>query len=116
MTKKRNSKKKQQLEGLVQSGILFIGDPLYMSGDMNKPGAEEDAAQDITNPFKNFGAFTEQNAGQDHNLLLPDSYRDNPIGRGVVLQLQQLGGRYTVKKKVDKKTGLVTAITIKLIP
>lgn len=111
--KKPGRKKKQELEGFIQSGMLFIGDPQYMAAnpqDFNAGLIPEDG----TNPFKDFNQFTEKNAGLDENLLIPDSYRDNPIGRGCIVQLQQLGGKYTVKKKVDKATGKVTAITIKL--
>lgn len=111
--KTRGHKKKQQLEGIVHSGMLFIGDPIYMGANpQDFPNGV--IPEDGTNPFKDFGAFTEKNAGQDENLLLPDSYRDNPIGRGCVLQLQQLGGKFQVTKKLDKVTGKVKAITIKL--
>lgn len=110
---KRGRKKKQELEGIVQSGMLFIGDPIYMGAN---PQTFEGGLipEDGTNPFKDFGAFTEKNGGYDENLLLPDSYRDNPIGRGCVVQLQQLGGKFQIKKKIDKVTGKVLSITIKL--
>jgi hypothetical protein len=114
LKKKRGRKKKEQPEGIIQSGVLFIGDPIYMSGDMNQPGAEEDAAKDKTNPFKNFGEFLPKLDGKEfHNLELPDSYRDNPIGRGCAVQLQQHGGKFQIKKKYDK-AGKLKAITIKL--
>lgn len=112
--KKTRKKKKQPLEGFIQSGVLFIGDPLYMSGDMSQPDAEENADKDQTNPFKNWGKFSDELAGLDKNLELPDSYRDNPIGRGCIVQLQQHGGKFQIKKKLDKVTGKVIAITIKL--
>lgn len=111
--KKPGRKKKQQLEGYIQSGTLFIGDPVYMAANpQDYPFGE--VPVDLTNPFKDFNAFQEQNAGLDQNLELPDSYRDNPIGRGCVVQLQQVGGTYKVTKRIDKKTGKVKAITIKL--
>jgi hypothetical protein len=111
--KKKGRKKKEQLEGFIQSGMLFIGDPQYMAA--NPQDFEGGIVpEDSTNPFKNFDTFHEKVGGLDTNLLLPDSYRDNPIGRGCVVQLQQLGGRYEIKKKVDKVTGKVKAITIKL--
>jgi hypothetical protein len=111
--KKRGRKKKQQLEGFIQSGMLFIGDPQYMAAN---PQDFEGGVipEDGTNPFKDFNTFSEKNYGQDVNLHLPDSYRDNPIGRGCVVQLQQLSGKYQIKKRIDKKTGKVKAITIKL--
>lgn len=110
---KKKRKKKQELEGYIQSGMLFIGDPIYMGAN---PQDFPDGVipTDSTNPFKDFGEFTEQNAGLDQNLHLPDSYRDDPIGRGCVVQLQQLNGKYQIKKKIDKVTGKVKSITIKL--
>lgn len=111
--KTKGRKKKQQLEGFIQSGILFIGDPQYMAANPQDFEAGLIPA-DGTNPFKDFNSFSEKNGGKDENLLLPDSYRDNPIGRGCVVQLQQLGGKYQIKKKIDKKTGKVVSITIKL--
>lgn len=111
--KKKGRKKKQELEGFIQSGMLFIGDPQYMGAN---PQDFEGGIipSDASNPFKDFNTFSEENSGLDQNLLLPDSYRDNPIGRGCVVQLQQLGGKYQIKKKVDKVTGKVKSITIKL--
>lgn len=109
---KKRKNKKHPLQGFTPSGTLFIGDPIYMGADLSKPGAEEDAAADVTNPFKNFPSFVETLAGQDQNLLLPDSYRDDPVGRGCVVQLQRQGGKFQVKKKVCKETGKLKSITI----
>lgn len=112
--KKRGPKKKKQaLEGYIQSGMLFIGDPIYMGAN---PQFFEFGVipEDSTNPFKDFNQFTEKNGGLDQNLELPDSYRDNPIGRGCVVQTQLLSGTYEIKKKIDKATGKVKSITIKL--
>lgn len=110
---KKRRKKKQALEGYIQSGSLFIGDPIYMGA--NPQNYEFGVIpEDSTNPFKDFDKFQEQNGGQDQNLLFPDSYRDNPIGRGCVVQLQQVSGTYKVTKKVDKKTGKLKSITIKI--
>jgi hypothetical protein len=115
LKKKRGRKKKPQTEGIIQSGVLFIGDPIYMSGDMNQPGAEDDAAKDVTNPFKNFSTFLEKMEGHDSiNMHLPDSYRDNPEGRGCAIQLNQHGGKFQVIKKYDKKTGKLKELKIKL--
>lgn len=110
---KKKRKKKEKLEGYIQSGTLFIGDPIYMGANPQEfPYGEIPA--DSTNPFKDFNKFQEENAGLDQNLLLPDSYRDNPIGRGCVIQLQQVSGTYKVTKRIDKVTGKVKSITIKL--
>lgn len=111
--KTRKSKKKNKLQGYIQSGMLFIGDPIYMGA--NPQEFPEGVIQaDPTNPFKDFNDFTEKNMGQDQNLELPDSYRDNPIGRGSVVQVNILNGRYEVSKKFDKKTGKLKSITVKL--
>ena len=113
MTKKKTKKQKPlPLQGFTPSGTLFIGDPIYMGADLSQPGAEEDAAADVTNPFKNFPHFVDQLAGIDQNLMLPDSYRDVPVGRGCVVQLQRMGGGFKVKKKIDKATGRLKSITI----
>lgn len=110
---RKKRKKKDKLSGYIQSGTLFIGDPIYMGA--NPQNFEFGVIpEDSTNPFKDFNKFQEELAGQDKNLELPDSYRDNPIGRGCVVQLQQLNGKYTITKRIDKATGKVKSITIKL--
>lgn len=111
--KKRKNKKKQELAGYIQSGTIFIGDPIYMGAN---PQSFEFGVipEDVTNPFKDFNKFQEELAGQDKNLLLPDSYRDNPTGRGCVVQLTQTNGTYKVSKRFDKVTGKLKSITIKL--
>lgn len=110
---RKKRKKKQQLEGYIQSGSLFIGDPIYMGAN---PQDYEFGIipEDSSNPFKDFNKFQEQGAGLDQNLHLPDSFRDDPIGRGCVVQLQQVNGTYKVTKRIDKKTGKIKSITIKL--
>lgn len=111
--KQRKSKKKPQLEGIIQSGVLFIGDPIYMGANpQDFPGGV--IPEDSCNPFHDYSEYLAKNGGVDENLLLPDSYRDHPIGRGCAVQLQQVSGRYVIKKKVDKVTGKVKSITIKL--
>lgn len=113
IARKKRKKKTDKLTGYVQSGTLFIGDPIYMGA--NPQDFEFGVIpEDSTNPFKDFNKFQENLAGKDKNLELPDSYRDNPIGRGCVVQIQQVNGTYEVKKKFDKTTGKLKSITIKI--
>lgn len=100
-------KNKKQLKGFIQSGMLFIGDPGYMAGDMSQPGAEELSFPH--NPFYNFNDFTDRFADQDTNLGFNHPHNE---GKGVVLANHiPLNGKYEVKKTV-KKDG---TIEIKII-
>ena len=84
-------------KGFLQSGIIFIGDPGYMAGDMSQPGAHE--IEDLTNPFRNWEKFVEDFPDDGKNLMFPASLDE---GRGVALQTNRLSGQYEVFKEYGK--------------
>ena len=96
----RKSKKKAPLKGFLQSGILFIGDPSYMAGDLSQPGSEH--AESRENPFLNWDKFTHSLNDQDQSLPFPGAIQDNSDGRGIAIHTNYLSGRFEVKKKFDK--------------
>ena len=108
--KKRATKKKKQLKGIINSGSIFIGDARFFSGDpQNYP--EGIIENDPTNPFKdwdNVAATYEE----DVNVDLPGSFNGDLPGRGVVIQTNMMSGSYIVKKYVDKVTGRLKKVTL----
>lgn len=86
----------KKLKGFLQSGILFIGDPCFMSGDMSQPGAHE--IVDLTNPFRNWDNFTEDFPDDGKNLTFPGSADE---GRGVAVQTHKLSSQYEIIKEFD---------------
>lgn len=98
------------LKGFIQSGILFIGDPAYMSHD----NRAEDAPVDVYNPFSNWDMFTKGLADKDANLLMPGAYEDTQIGRGCAIQTGMINGQYTVEKVYAD--GKLAQIIIKVLP
>lgn len=111
---KRTKKVKvdKTLRGNLPSGSIFIGDPLYFAGDMSQPGAEEDAAKDSTNPFKNWNNFNAFDNAQEVNLPVPFSIFEGTVGRGCVIQTPYVEGKFQLKKKLCKETGKVLEIRI----
>lgn len=103
--------KKQGLTGFIQSGMLFIGDPSYMAGDLSQPGSNE--LKMPHNPFYNFNSFSDSFADKDSNLNFKDSKDVHDFGRGIVLATDlPLNGRYTIKKRKNKDGNLEIKITI----
>lgn len=100
-----------KLKGFIQSGIIFIGDPSYMAGDLSQPGSED--IVDPINPFKNWGVFTEGLKGEDVNMGFPGAIEDNSIGRGIVIQTGLLNGQYEIVKEYDS-AGKLSQIVIKI--
>lgn len=111
MKKTRKSKKPAPLKGVMQSGILFIGDPTYMQGDLSKPGSE--ALECPENPFYNWGRFTNSLNYKDTSLPFPGAIEEDSTGRGVVLYTNIQEGQYEIKKKICKETGKLLQVTIK---
>lgn len=92
-----------KLKGYIQSGTLFIGDPSYMAGNMSQPGSE--ALESPENPFYNWDKFTHSLDSKD--AVLPFTGSDTASGRGVVVQLNQIGGKYEIEKVLDDSGKLV---------
>jgi hypothetical protein len=100
----------KKLHGFIQSGMIFIGDPAYMAGDLSQPGSE--TIVDLTNPFYNWPQFTKDNGRTDVNLTFPGAISDDSEGRGVVAQTNIAGGSYVVEKDFCPETGKLKQIRI----
>lgn len=85
-----------KLKGFVQSGIIFVGDPVYMAGDIR-----EGADNSLCNPFQDWDSFTHTLEGKDANLPFPGAFND-AYGRGVAVQTNRLGGKYEIVKELDE--------------
>ena len=85
------------LEGYIGSGLIFIGDPGYMAGDLSEKGSE--AILDPYNPFRDFENFLDQLGETDKNMLFPDS---DQKGRGVVLHTNRITGKFSIQKEYDE--------------
>lgn len=84
-------------QGYIASGMLSIGDPSYFSGAGS-------------NPFENFNEFVDQKGAEDfHNV----GWDVSNIGKAIVLDTPgYLNGKYIVKRKINKLTGVIEKITI----
>lgn len=110
MTTKRKSKKKK-LSGLMNSGLLFIGDPSFMMGPADPQVQSDGRIIDATpidplNPFRRSEDITRHTDLGDYNLPIVEAVE----GRGVVVATLRPECRYEVKKKL--KDGIVTEIRI----
>lgn len=109
--KKTRKSKKVELKGFNQTGKLFIGDVGYMKA--NPQEFEYGIVpEDRSNPFKNPDSALHEQEG-DYNLELPGSFNGDLPGRGVVLQTNMFGGKYTVTKKLCKETGKLLEVKVR---
>jgi hypothetical protein len=86
----------KKLKGFLQSGILYIGDPCFMAGDMSVPGSHE--IIDPLNPFFNWDRFTESLPEEGANLTFPNSLDE---GRGVAVQTHKHSAQYEITQEFD---------------
>jgi hypothetical protein len=93
----------KKLKGFLQSGIIFIGDPAYMSGD-TRP--EVKLPEELLNPFVNWDKFTEAIGTEDTNLPFPGAF-ENSTGRGCAVHTGRLSGGYEVVKEFDEQGKLL---------
>lgn len=101
----------KKLKGFLQSGILFIGDPVYMSGDLSQPGSE--AIESPENPFLNWGKFTDSLGSEDASLPFPGAIDDSTsAGRGIAVQTHRLSGRFEIEKTFDEN-GKLSQLLVK---
>jgi hypothetical protein len=110
--KTRKTKKKQELAGNIQSGVIFIGDCQFFAGspvlELNPAtGQVEDITPiDPLNPFntldRTFDIVGDSERNMDIAPFIP--------GRGVLLNTHLQGGRFIVKKKL--KNGKLVGYTI----
>ena len=108
----RKTKKKQELAGTIQSGVIFIGDCQFFAGS---PVLELDSAtgkavdvtpKDPLNPFNTLDRAFELVGDTESNLEI----KPYIPGRGVLLNTHRQQGRFIVKKKI--KNGKLTGYII----
>lgn len=84
-------------QGYLASGMIFVGDPTYLSGQGS-------------NPFEKFDEFVDQKGADDFYNL---GWDVSNIGRGIILDTPgYLSGKYIIKRKINKLTGKIEKITI----
>ena len=87
-----------KLKGTFHSGIIFIGDPVFMSAD---PQKEVDGiiTPDPLNPFKNWDGY------------LADGTDDRILKQGVAVQTHRFQGAYELEKEFNED-GTLKAVRI----
>jgi hypothetical protein len=118
-TRKGNEMKK--LKGYLQSGILFIGDPQYMSGpveygtvpvgklsgrELTPAVAVDITPEDPYNPFRSWDRFAYTLGEQDAVLPFQGASPDSD-GRGVAVQTNRMSGQYEITKIADENGKLL---------
>lgn len=110
--KTKKIKKKQELAGIIQSGVIFIGDCQFFAGS---PVLELDTATgqvvDITpkdplNPFNTLDRTFELAGDTESNLEIGPHL----TGRGVLLNTHLQQGKFIIRKKL--KNGKLTGYII----
>lgn len=112
----KRKKKKPSLSGKISSGLIFIGDPSYLSGPsniaLNELGeAINTVPIDPYNPFRREEDVLDKvrTSGDTELEIIP-----HLTGRGTVLVTNGIQeGSFEVKKKYDKTSGKL--LEIKLI-
>ena len=109
---KQRKKKTPELHGLIQSGVIFIGDCQFFAGS---PALELDpqtgAVKDVTpvdplNPFNTIDRTFDIVGDSETNLEIAPFLP----GRGVLLNTHLQQGKFTVKKKM--KNGKLVGYSI----
>ena len=109
---KTRRKKSTQLTGIIQSGVIFIGDCQFFAGSQQleldpTTGQTIDVTpKDPLNPFNTLDRTFELVGDTEANVELGPYLP----GRGVLLNTHLQQGRFTIKKK--KKNGKVIGYTI----
>jgi hypothetical protein len=105
-------KKKQELAGIIQSGVIFIGDCQFFAGspvlelDPTTGQVIDVTPKDPLNPFNTLDR-TFDLAGDSETNLEIGPYLS---GRGVLLNTHMQQGKFIVKKKI--KNGKITGYVI----
>lgn len=113
-----------KLKGFLQSGILIIADPVYMSGPVEYKVTAEDkelhsreltpartiitTPDDPFNPFRKFDSFTSTLNEEDANLKF---FQKDDDGFGVAVQTNRLSGQYEVER-IEDATGKLLELRI----
>lgn len=110
--KRKKTKKKPELQGIIHSGVLFIGDCQFFAGspviefDPNSGHGVDVTPKDPLNPFNTVDRIFELVDGEETTLELAPHLP----GRGVLLNTHLQCGKFTVKKKM--KDGKLVGYTI----
>lgn len=108
----KKTKKKQELAGLIQSGVIFIGDCQFFAAspvlelDTTTGQVVDVTPKDPLNPFNTLDRTFDLVGDTESNLELGPYLP----GRGVLLNTHLQQGRFTVKKKI--KNGKITGYVI----
>jgi hypothetical protein len=100
--KKKRTRKKPDLTGLIQSGVIFIGDCQFFAGspivefDPSTGQAKDVTPVDPLNPFNTIDRTFDIVGDGDKNLEI----KPYIPGRGVLLNTHLQNGRFLVKKKI----------------
>lgn len=97
--------KQKQVKATSTSGVLFIGDAEYFVQSQHP-----DVTVKIPNPLESIDYVADKVHAQD---LAPVEFPNGMEGRGILVQTHLNEFSYTIKKKINKKTGKIT-ITIVL--
>lgn len=115
----------KKLKGYLQSGILFIGDPQYMSGPVEyetvpvgrvsgnslTPAVAVDVTpEDPYNPFRSWDRFADKLGTEDKALPFPGASVESD-GRGVAVQTNRMSGQYEVER-IEDTTGKLLELRI----
>jgi hypothetical protein len=105
-------KKSNDLSGIIQSGVIFIGDCQFFAGsqvleyDPTTGQTIDVTPKDPLNPFNTLDRTFDLAGDTEANVELGPHLP----GRGVLLNTHLQGGRFVVKKKI--KNGKVVGYTI----
>jgi len=109
---KPKRKKSAELSGIIQSGVIFIGDCQFFAGspvlelDPTTGQVVDVTPKDPLNPFNTIDRTFELAGDTESNVELGPYLP----GRGVLLNTHLQGGRFIVKKKV--KNGKIVGYSI----
>ena len=104
------------LRGFISTGILYIGDPGNLAGNLNDPSVLEDRGR-VTradNPFFDYEYFLHTLDNKDKNLAFSGGNPNND-GMGVAIQLNNVTGKYIITKEKDDQ-GNVTRVIVDILP
>lgn len=105
---------KKKLKGYLQSGVLFIGDPQYMSGpveygtvpvgklsgrELTPAIAVDITPEDPYNPFRSWDRFAHKLGEKDASLPFIGASEDSD-GRGVAINTNR-SGQYEITRLED---------------
>ena len=109
---KKSRKKKQELGGVIHSGVIFVGDCQFFTKNPDlaldpTTGQTIDVTpKDPLNPFNTIDRVMDLVGDKESNLEIAPYLP----GRGVLLNTHLQSGSYTIKKKI--KNGKLVGFTV----